>query len=1312
MKCISRYAIALIQFCLLLVIDLSFTQSCGQRKVVNFLIVNGIEAKDGDWPWHVAIFHKNVREFVYKCGGTVLDQNTVLTAAHCVMVSNGIIARERLVVQVGRNRLSVASHHAQEHATIELIVHPGYSANGVRHDIALIKLDTDITYNDYIQPICLWNRSVNQDAIVGSWGTVVGFGVDETDNPSDTLRKARLPVVSDITCIQSNGGRFATLLTPEMFCAGNRDETSPCNGDSGGGIFFNYDDTWFIRGLVSFSKSRQDGQICDTKEYTVFTDVAMYLDWIQQHMRGTGTQNTVIANDSKAKIGLLPMSTCGANPYASNEESFKPVLLGYPWVGLLEYVETGSREKKTICHATLISDLYLITAAHCVNSLPKRYTLSSVRLGEYDTNTKVDCARVDGEMVCSPPVQIIAIESVITHANFNKPRYANDIALIRLRDRADTSGSNVKPICLPVTNELRSQKSSHYILTAWASGSGGILLERSVREFVDSIECQKQYTELSILLEKTARQICIKQQQESQTRSAHCLMTSNGIIARERLVVQVGRNRLRVASSRAQEHEAFQLIVHPDYSVNGIRHDIALIKLATDITYTDYIQPICLWNRGEDQNTIVGSTGTVVGFGIDETDNPSDTLREARLPVVSAITCIESNREVFASQLTSNMFCAGNRDGISACNGDSGGGIFFNYDDTWFIRGLVSFTKPREDVLICDTKEYTVFTDVAKYLDWIQQHMRGTSGRPIVVPHDSNAKIGLLPMTTCGANPYVSREETSKPVLLGYPWVGLLEYVETGSREKKTICQATLISDLYLITAAHCVNSLPKRYTLSSVRLGEYDKNTMTDCARIDGEMVCSPPVQTLRIESVISHANFNKPRYANDIALIRLRDRADTSRSNVKPICLPVTNELRSLKPTHYTLTAWSSGSSGNLLERSQRELIDSIACQKMYTDRSVTLEKTTRQICIKQQQESQTRCKFPSSAAPLQLVHEVTGSKRYVIRKVVNYLIVNGTEAKDGYWPWHAAIFHIKALSFSYACGGTILDQNTVLTAAHCLMTSNGIIALERLVVHVGRSRLHIVSDRTQAREAFQFIIHPEYNINSIRDDIALIKLATDITYTDYIQPVCLWNRGEDQHTIVGISGTVVGFGIDETDNPSDTLREAHLPVVSAITCIESNRDVFASQLTSNMFCAGNRDGISACNGDSGGGIFFNFNDVWYIRGVVSFTKPRQDAHICDTKEYTVFTDVAKYLLWIQQNTRGTGSQQTVVPDDSNPKIGLLPMSTCGANPYAIREETSKPILLGYPWVGLLNIGEFTFCHATLISDRYLISTALCAK
>uniref|UniRef100_A0A182PBY2 Peptidase S1 domain-containing protein n=1 Tax=Anopheles epiroticus TaxID=199890 RepID=A0A182PBY2_9DIPT len=890
--------------------------------------------------------------------------------------------------------------------------------------------------------------------------------------------------------------------------------------------------------------------------------------------------------------------------------------------------------------------------------------------------------------------------------------------------------------------------------------------------------------------------------------AAHCLMTTNGIIARERLVVQVGRNRLRVASNRAQEHEAFELIVHPQYNVNSIRHDIGLIKLATDITYTNYIQPICLWNRGDDQNALVGSWGTVIGFGYDESDNPTDTLREARLPVVSAITCIESNREAFASQLTSEMFCAGNRDGISACNGDSGGGLFFNYNDVWYIRGLVSFTKPRQDALICDTKEYTVFTDVAKYLTWIMKYLRATSDLPGTIVPDNNDKLALLPMSSCGANPYASREESAKPVLLGYPWAALLEYTETGSREKKTICQATLISDLYLITAAHCISSVPNRYTLSTARLGEYDKTTMTDCAAVDGQTVCAPPVQTLRIESVIVHPGFNKPRYANDIALIRLRDRADTSRANVKPICLPVTTELRSQKPTQYTLTAWVSGSTGNVLERTIRDLVESVECQKLYTDQSVTLEKTTRQICIKQQQKSGTRCKFPTSAAPLQLVQPVQGKQRYVLYGLLSYgpkscsalypdvytnvasymdwilenmqdlprvclirsfpkvipplrmtltvrgflalfaifcalcsikqtiaqdnnamplecgerkvktvnLVQHGTETKEGHWPWHTAIYHREQTKFEYVCGGSIIDRNTILTAAHCMYTTRGRIKVDQLSVQVGRNQLSEASARSQEHQAEQLIVHPGYSPNGVADDIALIKLATDITMTRYVQPVCLWNLEPQLDLIVAKHGTVVGFGLTEHDRVSDFLRQATIGVVDSWTCIESDREVYGATLTGSMYCGGGTAGVSVCNGDSGGGMFFEFGDRWYVRGIVSFMPLREHVALCDGTKYTVFTDVAKYREWIGSFINPTVASERPDPllVDNSPKLRLLNFNACGISPYAVAGANDS--FLAFPWIGFVQMtvrGQpkpVTFCQVALISEWYAVGPAHC--
>lgn len=69
-------------------------------------------------------------------------------------------------------------------------------------------------------------------------------------------------------------------VNPMFSCSG----TSVCNGDSGGGMVFpirtDGEDRWFLRGLVSISVSEKENRVCDTKHYVVFTDLAKFLDWL------------------------------------------------------------------------------------------------------------------------------------------------------------------------------------------------------------------------------------------------------------------------------------------------------------------------------------------------------------------------------------------------------------------------------------------------------------------------------------------------------------------------------------------------------------------------------------------------------------------------------------------------------------------------------------------------------------------------------------------------------------------------------------------------------------------------------------------------------------------------------------------------------------------------------------------------------------------------------------------------------------------------------------------------------------------------
>uniref|UniRef100_A0A182NPP7 Peptidase S1 domain-containing protein n=1 Tax=Anopheles dirus TaxID=7168 RepID=A0A182NPP7_9DIPT len=494
------------------------SQSCGKRKVASLLIHNGDASKDGFWPWHAVLYRKTLQSTSYTCGGSIVDQNTVLTAAHCLVVDGQKIAVERLNVHVGRSQLWNSNHRIQQYDAYELIVHPEYDANHVNYDIALVKLSSDISYTEYVQPICLWDRSTEEHKLVGTWGTVVGFGLDESDKISESLREARVPVVSLIECLESNPELFGPKLNSRMICAGNRDGIGPCNGDSGGGLFFNFDDVWYIRGMVSFTKPREDANTCDLKQFTVFTDIAKYLDWIKMHMRGKTEIAATSAEERNLKIGLLPISTCGYNPHAHLEETLKPLEFGYPWMGILKIYQNAT-ETFRYTMVSLLNNRYVLAVAKRIDYATKNgEILVSVILGQHSMVDGMHCGMVNNGRVCAA-LQELGIEKVIMHEGYREVRSTrfNNIALIRLLEQADLSQPNVKPICLPLTAKLHNEQLAEYVVTKLFYNE---IVSRNMVSLVDRHECLKQMK--NTISELLSEHVCFGVKEDPNTQEGNC----------------------------------------------------------------------------------------------------------------------------------------------------------------------------------------------------------------------------------------------------------------------------------------------------------------------------------------------------------------------------------------------------------------------------------------------------------------------------------------------------------------------------------------------------------------------------------------------------------------------------------------------------------------------------------------------------------------------------------------------------------------------------------------------------------------------
>lgn len=240
-----------------------------------------------------------------------------------------------------------------------------------------------------------------------------------------------------------------------------------------------------------------------------------------------------------------------------------------------------------------------------------------------------------------------------------------------------------------------------------------------------------------------------------------------------------------------------------------------------------------------------------------------------------------------------------------------------------------------------------------------------------------------------------------------------------------------------------------------------------------------------------------------------------------------------------------------------------------------------------------------------------------------------------RRGTYPWHVAIYHQYDLNrtASYKCGGTLISADRVLTAAHCVFSPNRRRKLEpnQVFVHLGK---HFLSEDnlTTISSVRKIEIHDNFNYTTLAHDLAKIQLDK-VVITEFIKPICLWDKNKTVSDLIQDRiGTTVGWGYTEDhEELSHQLLETTMPVANWSECLSSHRDFFGMHLTEFNYCAGFQNGSGVCAGDSGNGMYFK-DDAWMLRGIVSGAPPSETLHHCSADNYVLFTDISKYLDWIQ--------------------------------------------------------------------------------
>ncbi|XP_068592651.1 trypsin-3-like [Cebidichthys violaceus] len=219
-----------------------------------------------------------------------------------------------------------------------------------------------------------------------------------------------------------------------------------------------------------------------------------------------------------------------------------------------------------------------------------------------------------------------------------------------------------------------------------------------------------------------------------------------------------------------------------------------------------------------------------------------------------------------------------------------------------------------------------------------------------------------------------------------------------------------------------------------------------------------------------------------------------------------------------------------------------------------------------------------------------------------------VGGYECPKNSVPYQVSLF----TGYNF-CGGTLLSDEWVLSAAHCQTKSD-------VEVRLGEHDIWEPEGTEQHIMSAKFIRHPDYNSRTQDSDIMLIKLSQPATLNSYVRPATLPSKCASEGTICQISGWGSLRPSNEGSRYPHQLQCLDAPLLSDDTCFNS----YPFQITENMICAGYlKGGKDSCQGDSGGPMTCDGE----LQGVVSW------GHGCALRNKPgVYTKVCNYISWIK--------------------------------------------------------------------------------
>ncbi|XP_072395725.1 phenoloxidase-activating factor 1-like [Diabrotica undecimpunctata] len=260
--------------------------------------------------------------------------------------------------------------------------------------------------------------------------------------------------------------------------------------------------------------------------------------------------------------------------------------------------------------------------------------------------------------------------------------------------------------------------------------------------------------------------------------------------------------------------------------------------------------------------------------------------------------------------------------------------------------------------------------------------------------------------------------------------------------------------------------------------------------------------------------------------------------------------------------------------------------------------------------------------------------------ISKIFGY---GGLEADLNEHPWMALIGYTTRFGRTkWSCGGSIISNRYVLTAAHCVTGEVevvvGKVTFVKLGAHDKTKEITCTEDGYCNEKAVIAVIeslsfHEDYDANNkiSSNDIAIIKLNQTVEYTDFIRPICL--PDSDKEIKRNDQLQMAGWGLTEHGETNVKIK-VELSLRTRDECMSAYRSV-GLNLSDSQICAGGRYGVDSCKGDSGGPLLrrsIGNPFQWYQEGIVSFGNT--DCGVAGLPG--IYTKVYSFLSWIRNHTK----------------------------------------------------------------------------